>query len=93
VGVDGWSGDPKDRELVGMWVAPSHRRRGIAQELLDRVKAWATSEGATTLRLGVREGNRQALGAYHSMGMRTSGEEMPEIRQPTKVIIVMECDL
>ena len=90
VGVDGWSGDPKDRELVGMWVAPSHRRRGIAQALLDRVKAWAASEGATTLRLGVREGNEQALVAYHNMGMRTSEGKMPEIRQPTTAIIVIE---
>lgn len=93
VGVDGWSGDPKDRELVGMWVVPSHRRRGIAVELLDRVKAWATSEGATTLRLGVREGNEQALRAYLSMGMRSSGGSMPEFDQPTNVIIVLECDL
>ena len=93
VGVDGWSGDPKDRELVGMWVAPSHRRRGIAKELLDGVKAWAASEGADTLRLGVREGNHQALTAYLRMGMRSSGETMPEFDQPTNVIIVMECDL
>src|ERR1017187_1439039 len=33
VGVGGWGGDPKRRELVGMWVAPSHRRRGLAREL------------------------------------------------------------
>lgn len=93
VGVDGWTGDPNDRELVGMWVAPSHRRRGIAKDLLDRVKAWAASEGATTLRLGVREGNDQALRAYLGMGMRSSGETVPELDRPTHVIIVMECDL
>ncbi len=93
VGVDGWSGDPTKRELVGMWVAPSHRRRGIAKQLLDQVKAWAVSEGATTLSLGVREGNEQALTAYLSMGMRSSGATMPEVYQPTKVIVVMDCDL
>jgi GNAT superfamily N-acetyltransferase len=93
VGVDGWSGDPKGRELVGMWVAPSHRRRGIAKVLLDRVKAWATSEGAATLRLGVREGNEQALTAYRRMGMRASGETIPEFDRPTNAITVMECDL
>jgi GNAT superfamily N-acetyltransferase len=93
VGVRGWSGDPKDRELVGMWVAPSHRRRGLAKELLDRVKAWAMLEGATTLKLGVREGNEEALTAYLSMGMRPSGETMPELDQPTNMITVMECDL
>jgi GNAT superfamily N-acetyltransferase len=93
VGVDGWSGDPNKRELVGMWVTPSHRRRGLARDLLDRVKTWATSEGATTLSLGIREGNVQVLTAYLSMGMRFSGETMPEWDTPNKVIVVMECDL
>jgi GNAT superfamily N-acetyltransferase len=93
VGVDGWSGDPRKRELVGMWVAPSHRRRGIAAELLDAVKAWATSEGATALTLGVREHNESARRAYRRMGMRLLGETMPEWNRPANVIFVMECDL
>ena len=92
VGVAGWSGDPKRRELVGMWVAPSHRRRGIARQLLDQVRAWAASEGATTLSLGVREGNERALAAYLSMGMRESGETISEVGHPN-VIVVMECDI
>ena len=90
VGVSGWSGDPNDRELVGMWVAPSHRRRGMAGALLDRVKAWATSEGATTLRLGVREGNEQAVRAYQRMGMRPSGETVPESDRSNSLIIMLE---
>jgi GNAT superfamily N-acetyltransferase len=93
VGVDGWSGASTKRELVGMWVAPSHRRLGRARQLLERLKAWAASQGATTLRLGVREGNEQALAAYLSLGMRLSGETMPEVGRPTKEIIVLECDL
>ena len=93
IGVGGWSGDPNKRELVGMWVAPSHRRRGIARELLGQIKAWAISEGATTLSLGVRGGNDQAMAAYLNMGMRSSGETMPELDQPTNVIVVMECEL
>jgi RimJ/RimL family protein N-acetyltransferase len=93
VGINGWSGDERRRELVGMWVAPSHRRLGVASELLGQVKAWAASEGATTLSLGVREDNEGALAAYLRMGMRPSGETMPEVGQPAKVIIVMVCDL
>ncbi len=91
--VNGWSGDPKRRELVGTWATRSHRSRGIAGGLLGQVTAWAASEGATTLTLGVREGNEQAMKAYLSMGMRFSGETMPEVGHPTKVIVVMECDL
>lgn len=93
VGVNGWSGDPRTRELVGMWVAPSHRRRGVAGALLDQVKTWAISEGATTLRLGVRGDNDRALTAYLRMGMRSSGETVPESDHPISVIILLECDL
>ena len=57
------------------------------------MKAWAVSEGATTLSLGVREGNEGALAAYLSMGMRSSGATMPEVYQPKNVIVVMDCDL
>ena len=71
----------------------SHRRRGIAGRLLDQVTAWAASEGATTLSLGVREGNEQAMRAYLSVGMRFSGQTTPEVGHPTKVIVMMECDL
>jgi RimJ/RimL family protein N-acetyltransferase len=91
VGMDGRSGDPTRRELVGMWVAASHRRSGVARDLVERVKDWAASEGASTLSLGVREDNEQALVAYRRMGLRVTGETVPEMGQPTKVIIEMEC--
>lgn len=67
-------------------------RAGIAGQLLDQVKAWTVSEGATTLSLGVPEGNEQALTAYLNMGLRVS-ETVPEVGHPTKVIVVLQCDL
>ncbi len=93
VGVDGRSGDPTRRELVGMWVAASHRRSGVARDLVERVKQWAASQGAATLSLGVREDNEQAMAAYGRMGWHVTGETVPEMGQPTKVIIVMSCAL
>ncbi len=78
VGVDGWSGDPTRRELVGMWVAQTHRRTGVARLLVEAVKAWAAAEGATTLRLGVREDNTSALAAYRRMGLHPTGERSPK---------------
>lgn len=93
VAVNGRSGDPVTRELVGMWVAPSHRHRGIAGKLLDQVKSWAASEGATALTLGVRVGNEQAVAAYLSMGMRPTGASTPDAGHPADVIVEMMCDL
>jgi GNAT superfamily N-acetyltransferase len=92
-GIDGWSGDPAKRELVGMWVAPSHRRRGAASGLLDRVAEWARSEGASTLNLSVRRGNDGASAAYLIMGMRPSGETRPAWNDPDETIEIMELDL
>ena len=93
VGVNGPPGAMRTRELVGMWVAPSHRRRGVARALLDTVKEWAVSEGAVTLRLGVREGNDQARAAYLRMGMCPSGDREPEVGRPARLIEFLECDL
>jgi GNAT superfamily N-acetyltransferase len=93
IGVPGWSDDPNERELIGMWVAKSHRRLGIASELLEHVRAWAASQGATILKLGVREGNEAALTAYLTKGLRRSGETMPDVAQPSRAIVMMECAL
>jgi GNAT superfamily N-acetyltransferase len=74
--VAGWSGDTTKRELVGMWVAPSHRQRGVARDLLDHVAEWARSDGASMLNLGVKLENAEARAAYLKMGMHPSGESM-----------------
>jgi GNAT superfamily N-acetyltransferase len=92
-GVNGWSGDPSERELVGMWVAPSHRRQGVALALLHRLAGWAKSEGASTLRLGVLEDNDGARAAYLGMGLRSTGETMAVHDDPTRTIEVMRVDL
>jgi GNAT superfamily N-acetyltransferase len=92
-GIRGWSGDPAERELIGMWVAPSHRRQGMARRLLDRVAEWARSEGASTLSLSVRQGNDGARVAYLTMGMRSTGEVRSVWNDPTETVNVMELDL
>ncbi len=92
-GVDGSPDDPATRELVGMWVAPLHRGRGIALQLLDAVSDWARSDGASLLCLGVREGNDDAREAYVRMGLRPSGETVAERDHPGRSIEIMVVDL
>ncbi len=89
-GIGGWSDDPSDRELIGMWVAASHRRQGVARLLLDAVGAWARSEGAVTLRLGVREDNAVARAAYLRMGLIPSGEQMTVVGLEGESIEILE---
>jgi GNAT superfamily N-acetyltransferase len=45
------------RELVGMWVDPAARRRGIGVQLIDNVATWAKESGASVLVLDVVEEN------------------------------------
>jgi GNAT superfamily N-acetyltransferase len=92
-GLDGSTDDPGTRELVGMWVAPLHRGRGIARQLLDAVSDWARSDGASLLSLGVREGNDGAREAYLRLGMHPSGETVAERDQPDRSIQIMVVDL
>jgi GNAT superfamily N-acetyltransferase len=63
-----------ERELVGMWVAPEWRQRGVARALVTAVAAWAREDGATRLTLGVIAGNEGARAAYLAMGLYATGE-------------------
>ena len=92
-GVEGWSGDPSKRELIGMWVAESHRSRGVALTLLEHVSEWARSEGASTLRLGVVEGNDRARRAYEKMGLHATGRTEGIWNDATWSVETMEMDL
>jgi ribosomal protein S18 acetylase RimI-like enzyme len=56
-------------------VAPAHRNRGIANQLLRRIEASATAAGAKVMSLHVAEGNAAAIRLYHSHGYISEGRE------------------
>ena len=76
-----------------MWVDPSYRSKGVARTLLDAVADWARAQGASTLRLGVVEGNDRARAAYLGLGLRSVDERMEVWNDPTTFIEIMERDL
>lgn len=63
--------------LWGMWIDPPVRGRGLAEELVDAVEAWARERGAEELELAVSDRADAAFAAYSRMGF----ELMPE-REP-----------
>jgi N-acetylglutamate synthase len=66
VALDGdWAG------LHGTWVAPGHRRQGLARAVLAEALDWAASRGATTAYLQVVADNRPAVALYESLGFST----------------------
>jgi ribosomal protein S18 acetylase RimI-like enzyme len=69
--------DATRAHLVSMWVAPTHRRRGIGQELVDKIVDWARLKSARTLMLLVTSNNHPAIGFYQQLGFRMTGWTEP----------------
>ncbi|MGD0273244.1 MAG: GNAT family N-acetyltransferase [Gaiellaceae bacterium] len=87
--------DSEAATLWGMWVVPSARRRGLAQELLEAVAAWARDSGARRLQLAVTdcESSRPAAALYRERGFVETGEREQLESDPSLVAVVMSRSL
>ncbi len=63
--------------LVSMWVAPTHRRKGVGQHLIQAVSDWAKSHGVSVLFLLVTSNNDVAIKFYERMGFEKTGHTVP----------------
>jgi ribosomal protein S18 acetylase RimI-like enzyme len=59
--------------VVGMWVAPEARGRGIGRRLLDEIEAWIASGGGTEVRLSVTNVATAARRLYERAGYVATG--------------------
>jgi ribosomal protein S18 acetylase RimI-like enzyme len=66
--------------VVGMYVAPTSARRGIARALLDALVAHAREAGMQSLVLTVTESNEEARRLYEAAGFRSFGVEPDAVR-------------
>jgi GNAT superfamily N-acetyltransferase len=60
--------EPRAAELDVMYVAPDHRRAGVAQTLLAALEEHARAAGITVLRLRAGEPQPEALRFYRAAG-------------------------
>ncbi|NMO92649.1 GNAT family N-acetyltransferase [Actinomycetospora sp. TBRC 11914] len=74
--------DGSGRHLVGMWVEPAFRGRGLSDLLVAGVMAWARRERAEFLALWVVDGNDRALAFYERVGFEATGERQPVPGRP-----------
>ena len=66
--------------IQSMYLLPSHRGRGLMNELLQEVKSAARKEGAIELRLYVHRNNKRAIKAYQKVGFSDSDYIMMILR-------------
>ena len=60
--------DPGTVHLVGMWVAPQQRGRGLGHGLVDAIVDWARQHGAERICLSVEARNDEASRLYTRCG-------------------------
>jgi GNAT superfamily N-acetyltransferase len=73
-----------DKQLISMWVAPTHRGTGIAELLVEAVLAWASASGARTVGLWVTRGDERAQRLYERLGFVVTGDVQPLPSDPCK---------
>jgi ribosomal protein S18 acetylase RimI-like enzyme len=76
-----------------MWVAPSHRRRGVGGRLIDTIAAWAGDHGIRTLKLMVTNNNEAAIRFYQRLGFNATGNTQPYPNDPALLENEMSRDL
>jgi RimJ/RimL family protein N-acetyltransferase len=60
-------------ELISLWLAPSARGSGLADELVGAVVQWARAQGAIQVVLSVRATNDRARRCYDRLGFAPTG--------------------
>ena len=65
---------PWARHVESIWVAPTHRRRGVFRALLSALTDVERRMGVSDLLIWVLEDNQNAQRAYETVGFRLTGE-------------------
>jgi ribosomal-protein-alanine N-acetyltransferase len=69
--------DPGRMQLVGMWVDPHRRRRGVARALIGQAVGWSSDHQARELIAWVAEPNAAARTLYARVGFEPAGARQP----------------
>ncbi|WP_374927938.1 GNAT family N-acetyltransferase [Kytococcus sedentarius] len=74
---------PVDRgQLLGVYVDPAHRGRGLLGRLTEAAADWARDQGLGVLSLWVHEDNARARAAYARLGFQPTGVRAVEAMGP-----------
>jgi ribosomal protein S18 acetylase RimI-like enzyme len=74
---------PEERQLDAMWVDPRWRGRGVGDDLVHAVTAYAAEARAVAVSLTVADGNDHARRLYERLGFQPTGIRAPRPRDPS----------
>ncbi len=80
-------------QITNVVTHPAHRRRGLADCLLQALLAEARARGLATLSLEVRESNTAAVALYQKHGFFVAGKRNYFYKNPREHALVMLCNL
>lgn len=89
VGIIGLRDILGEGEITNVAVEETHRRKGIARQLLDRVIKRAQELGIKALTLEVRRSNVAAISLYESFGFEIEGVRPHFYDKPTEDALIM----
>ena len=74
--------NPREAQLISMWVDPNARGQLLAERLIRAVADWAASRGCDAVYLFVQETNVRAQRVYERAGFQPTGarERLPRRR-------------
>jgi GNAT superfamily N-acetyltransferase len=73
----GYLAAPEVVEVIGMFVRPQARGRGVGAAVIDAVAGWARQQGAGIVHLWVTETNKHARLLYERCGFTVTAERQP----------------
>jgi ribosomal protein S18 acetylase RimI-like enzyme len=85
--------DPADAYLLGVYVGPAWRRRGLARAVSTEMIGWARLRGFRRLLLHVADWNQGARRLYESLGFVFTGATEPLPHDPSVTEHEMALDL
>jgi len=91
IGQRDYAGSVVDRRggaVVGVYLRPEHRGRGVMEDVLDAVVGWLRARGLPRARLDVHADNARARRLYEKAGFRATGRQFassigPELEMAT----------
>lgn len=80
-------------DMMNIAVHPDHRRKGIAQKLIDKLCSALTEKGICHLMLEVRVSNAPAASLYEKLGFAVAGKRPGYYRNPREDALILRKEL